>query len=213
MSDIFWITGFEIKGSNPGLRDGLESAGIHPAWIEVVHSIMDPADQRMDAPWSEFQAIYRWSRQVLLCDFLLQDACRALLTSEHNLVLLAEKEAGSVHYALLASPQAIGRYNLMPRAHIAAWWTLSPATLPALPQKLEKSGFDRDCVQWVNGEKEIVEQAQMVFPDIQAVKPEQGATIARFNGLIHKLDEKKCSHGFLLAGSNDSPLLATLVER
>jgi len=213
MSDIFWINGFELNESRPPLQDGLEKAGVRPVMIEVVHSIMNPADQLFDHPWDKFQAVFRWLPQAMLGDLLLQDACRALLIREYNLVLLAEKEDNSIHCALLASPQAVGRYNLMPKAHIAAWWTLPPVTLTALPQKLEKSGFDRDCVQWVNGGKKIVQEARMVFPDIQPVEPEQHTTIARFNSLVHRLEENKCSHGFLLAGSETNPLLATLVER
>jgi hypothetical protein len=213
MADIFWITGFEIKDTQSSLLKGLESAGIRPSWIELAHSIMDPADQPSEGVWNEFQFVYHWQPQSILGDFVLHDACRSLAAREQNLILLVEKEGDSFECTLLASPQAVGRFNLMPHAHIAAWWTLPPATLTGLPQRLEKSGFDRDCVQWVNGGKEMLEQAQIVFPDIQAVDSVDLSTVGRFNSLIRRLDESKCSHGFLLAGTNDSPLLATLVER
>jgi hypothetical protein len=179
----------------------------------VVHSLVDLAAQPQDATWSTFQFVYRWQPQSILGDFLLQDACRALAGREQNLVLLVEKEDDALQCAILASPQAVGRYNLMPHAHIAGWWTLPPETLAGLPQKLEKSGFDRDCVDWVSSDKEMAEQARMVFPDIQPVGTGHLSTVARLNSLIRRLDESKCSHGFLLAGTHDSPLLATLIER
>lgn len=213
MADIFWITGNELKGEEPNLTEILASVGVRPHWVEVVHAIDDPSLAQAGAKWSAFQSVFRWPGQPMLCDFLLHDVCRSLMIREHNLIMLAESENGCMDYTLLASPQAVGRYNLMPKAHIAAWWALPPSTLNALPQKLEKSGFDRDCVQWVSGKKEIAEQARMVFPDIEQVETENHSTIGRLNGLIRRMDESKCSHGFLLAGADDSPLLATLVER
>ena len=215
MSDIFWVTGTTVEKTKPllAVAEVLNAAGVQPSWVDQVHWIVEQDSQPEGVTTGLFPVVFHWPRQVLLTDFLLHDVCRSLMIREQNLALIAEEEGGLVHFTVLCSPQSVGRYNLMPHAHIAGWWTLPPTGLTTLPQKLEKSGYDLDCVQWLAGELSLVEQAKPAFPEARLVDQGFLSTIGRLNQLIHRLDKEKCSHGLLLANSLAGPILATLVER
>lgn len=213
MSDIFWITGTKIENSRPVLEAALQAAGLQPAWIDEAHWISGGDNRSGDIFPEILPVVFRWPRQALLPDFLLHDVCRSLEMRERNLVLIAEEEGGLVHFAVLCSPRSVGHHNLMPHAHIAGWWTLPPDGLHTLPQKLEKSGYDLGCVDWLSGEPGLVAQAQASFPQAKSLEPEPAAITGRMNQLIRRLDEEKCSHGLILAQTGNGPLLATLVER
>ena len=213
MDDIFWITGSGIEKSESALVEALKSAGLNSAWIDGMHWIADLNGQSPIQPNGHFPLVFHWPGQGLLANFLLHDACRALSMREQNLALIAEEEGSQLHFSVLASPQAVGRFNLMPRAHIAAWWSLPLASIKSLPNKLEKSGYDLGCVQWLAGEAGLLEQAHDSFPDGRPVRSDSITTTGRLNGIIRRLDEEKCSHGLLLSSPHNGPLLATLIER
>jgi hypothetical protein len=213
MDDIFWITGSVIEKSEDALVEALKSSGLNPAWIDGMHWITDQQAQPKAYVNGHFPLVFHWPQQGLLTDFLLHDTCRALSMREQNLALIAEEEGSRLHFAVLSSPQAIGRFNLLPRAHIAAWWSLPLVSIKNLPNKLEKSGYDLGCVQWLAGDAGLLEQARGSFPDGRPVAGETITTIGRLNGIIRRLDEEKCSHGLLLSSPENGPLLATLIER
>ena len=214
MSDIFWIAGASIWKSPAAVKAALEKAGVQPAWIEEAHWILE-----RDNPDGNYiingapAVVFQWKNGSLLPDYLLHNACRSMELRERNLVLLVEEEGDGLQFAVLCSPRAIGMYNLMPHAHIAGWWAVPPSGAAALPQKLEKSGFDESCVTWLSGEMAVVQQAQALFPGAQLLDSSLASVAGRLNHLVHKLDEAKCSHGLLLGKANGGPLLATLVER
>ena len=213
MSDIFWVLGSDLGESQPSLAEVIAAAGILPSWIEIAHLIAETPDQAREIAPGIFPITYHWSREDAQPGFIFHDVLRLLLIREKNLALLAEKDQAAVHFVLLASPQALGRYNLMPHAHVTAWWTLPPLALSALPQKLDKSGFDPELVKWVIGENGLGQQAITTFPAARPIEQVPDSIIGKLNCLIHQLDQTKSSHGLLLTGSAGTPLLATLVER
>ncbi len=213
MSDIFWVKGADLSEGHPPLQDVLAASGILSNWIEIVHLIAESPDVARAIAPGIFPITYHWSCGGAEPGFILHDVLRLLLIREKNLALLAENERAVVHYALLASPQAVGRYNLMPHAHVTAWWTLPSLALTALPQKLDKSGFDPALVKWIAGENGLAEQAIATFPEARPLEQPPESIIGKLNCLIRQLDLSRSSHGLLLTGSADTPLLATLVER
>ncbi len=213
MSDIFWIMGSDLGENHPSLPEILAAGGVLPNWVEIAHLIADSIQEAGEIASGSFHITYRWARQAAQPGFILHDVLRLLLIREKNMALLAEKDASAVHFALLASPQAVGRYNLMPHAHVTAWWTLPPLAMNALPQKLDKSGFDPELVKWVIGENDLGERAIEIFPSARPVEQPPASIISKLNCLIHQLDQTRSSHGLLLTGSAEVPLLATLVER
>jgi hypothetical protein len=213
MSDIFWVMGSDLLENQPSLPEVLAAGGILPNWVEIAHVITESPAEARAITANIFPISYHWPRGSAQPGFIFHDVLRLLLIREKNLALMAEKDQAAVHFALLASPQAVGRYNLMPHAHVTAWWTLPPLAITALPQKLDKSGFDPELVKWVAGENGLWEQAIATFPDAQPLEQPPKSIIGKLNCLIHQLDRSRSSHGLLLTGSADSPLLATLIER
>jgi hypothetical protein len=213
VSDIFWIKGATIEKTPAALGDAVEAAGIQRAWIEEAHWVGGPAYDFHVFVNGFHHVVYRWQPGALLPDFLLHSACRLLELRERSLLLIAEEEGDLLHFAVLCSPRAVGQYNLMPHAHIAGWWALPPDGLASLPQKLEKSGYDLSCVDWMTGDPALIAAAQTAFPNAQPLEGAPSAATGRLNLLIHRLDEYKCSHGLMLGGGAEGPLLATLVER
>jgi len=214
MSDIFWIAGASIGKSPAALKAALEEAGVQPAWIEEAHCIL-----KKDNPDGNYMingapaVVFQWKEGSLLPDYLLHNACRSMELRERNMVLLVEEDGDSLQIAILCSPRAIGMYNLMPHAHIAGWWAVPPGGAAALPQKLEKSGFDESCVTLLSGEPALLQQVQALFPGSQPLDTSLASVSGRLNHLVHKLDEANRSLGLLLGMANGGPLLATLVER
>ncbi len=213
MSDIFWIMGADLGANQPSLSEMLAAGGVLPNWVEIAHLIAGSPQEAGEIAPGRFTITYHWSRQTAQPGFILHDVLRLLLIREKNMALLAEKDESAVHFAIMASPQAVGRYNLMPHAHVTAWWTLPPLAVNALPQKLDKSGFDPELVKWVVGENGLVEKAVEIFPAARPVEQPPASIISKLNCLIHQLDQTRSSHGLLLTGTADDPLLATLIER
>ncbi len=213
MSDIFWVMGSDLSESQATLPEVLAAGGVLPSWVEIAHVISDDENGLAKIAAVSFPITYHWSRGSAQPGFIFHDVLRLLLIREKNLALLAEKDQASLHFVLLASPQAVGRYNLMPHAHITAWWTLPPLAISALPQKLDKSGFDPEQVKWVTGENGLGQKAIETFPAARPVEGVPESIIGKLNCLIHQLDRTRSSHGLLLSGSPSAPLLATLIER
>ncbi len=213
MSDIFWIMGSDLGENQSSLPETLAAGGVLPNWVEIAHLIADSLQEAGGIASANFPITYLWSHQSAQPGFILHDVLRLLLIREKNMALLVEKDPSAIHFALLASPQAVGRYNLMPHAHVTAWWTLPSLAVKALPQKLDKSGFDPELVKWVIGENGLGEKAIEIFPAARAVEQPPASVISKLNCLIHQLDQTRSSHGLLLTGSAENPLLATLIER
>ncbi len=213
MSDIFWVMGSDLSEGHPTLTETLAGGGILPGWVEIAHLIAEKTDEAGEIAPGTFPITYLWPFEAARTGFIFHDVLRLLLIREKNLALLAEKDQAVVHFVLLASPQAVGRYNLMPHAHVTGWWTLPPLAMAALPQKLDKSGFDPELVRWVIGENGLGEKAIESFPGARTIDGAPESIIGKLNCLIHKLDQTRSSHGLLLTGSPGAPLLATLIER
>ncbi len=213
MSDIFWIMGTDLDEKQSSLLERMAAGGVMPTWVEIAHLIADSPQEAGEIAAGKFPITYHWSRQMAQPGFILHDVLRLLLIREKNMALLADKDPSGVHFAILASPQAVGRYNLMPHAHVTAWWTLPPLAVNALPQKLDKSGFDPELVKWVTGDFGLGEKAVEIFPSARPLEQPPASIISKLNCLIHQLDQTRSSHGLLLTGSADDPLLATLIER
>lgn len=64
-------------------------------------------------------ALYSWQEQPLLAHILLHNAARALESGERDLIVLLQAGGENAAALLLASPAAVGRYNLLPRARMS----------------------------------------------------------------------------------------------
>ncbi len=79
-------------------------------------------------------ALFQWPDLPGLDHLLLHSASRAILAGERELVLVGQEWQHHTAAALLASPAAVGKYNLLPLVRID-----SRLTLPAEPERWASS--------------------------------------------------------------------------
>ncbi|HZU87295.1 MAG TPA: DUF559 domain-containing protein [Anaerolineaceae bacterium] len=111
MSEVYWLGGAE----QAGWEKEYSRLRIRPAWIDEAHWFGMPEQSLGSDPTS-----FSWPALPGLQARLLQDCARMIQAAERSLVLLASP----MGVALLASPRAIGRLNLMPDVRLNAWGSL-----------------------------------------------------------------------------------------
>lgn len=128
MSEVFLIG--SIRAESGESVEVLEArlyaeAQIRRGWLEQVDMIGAAAAGQVGGPF-----VRSWPAESGLQHFLLQQAARTLLAGDAHLAAVVEAGAGA---ALLASPEAVGVYNLSTRAALLARLGLpSGADLAAL---------------------------------------------------------------------------------
>ncbi len=113
MGDVYWLGGATLAG----LEKEISRLGIRTEWIEETHWIGTAAQRNRsggNAP------AFSWPALPGLETRLVLDATRAIAAAERSLVVVATP----TNVALLASPRAVGRLNLIPAGQITAWGSL-----------------------------------------------------------------------------------------
>lgn len=199
MADVFWLGHFSLQGDPLG---GLRSLGLKPEWVQEAHLLGD-------ANALPLKTVYHWPEQATPAHRLLHFACQALQSGDLDLVLLANRDQAAV----LASPKAVGRWNLLPRANLSARFSFAPELppgqfLPALAVQLLAAEIDPEQ----NGCAAALEPADFAlapaFPAIQWLEPAHPGVIAQLNRLCTTLEDRAAALGLLF-----SPGLATVIER
>lgn len=199
MADIFWLGGFTLRDD---FYMGLASLGLKPEWVQEAH-VLD------DSTTVPLKTIYRWPEQAIPAHRLLHFACQALQSADLDLLLLAGKDQAAV----LASPRAVGRWNLLPRANLRARFSYAPDLepakfLPALAVQLLATEIDPEqpgCAVALEPAEFALAPA---FPAIEWLEPTQVGAVAQLNRLCTALEERSTALGLFL-----SPGLATVIER
>jgi very-short-patch-repair endonuclease len=123
MSEVYWLGGAD----QAGWQAEISRLGVRPAWIEEVHWV----GMEAQPGWLVQAPAFSWPPLEGLEARLAQDAARLILSAERSLVLLAAPGGA----ALLASPRAVGRLNLVPAVRLEAWGALpAGSTWQALSQ-------------------------------------------------------------------------------
>lgn len=212
-SETYWFAGGEYELMAAGLPHHLAAVGIQPAWIEEIHWVAPAGvalpDLGTPAPvcwWPPESRLHR------LLHFSLSD----LQTGVLELVLLAEIYADQVNFALLGSPPAAGRRNLLPRFRLTA--IPNAPGIPGLPRLLfwrgwlEKMLLDPLDLAWVTAPDVAEQDLSSVFPNSKNLQTSQEY---RFLGRLHQflahLDQNSSQLGLLIDTTH--PRTATLVER
>jgi hypothetical protein len=108
MSEIYWFVG---GSGDPSAV--LQRAGVRAAWLDEVHRL-DPGEPLnligLNAPW------FAWDARSPADHKLLLLASSQLLAASRRLILLLQGDS----CVLLGSPEAVGRYNLLPKARLLA---------------------------------------------------------------------------------------------
>jgi len=115
LSEVFLIGSIRAESGEP--VETLEArlyaqAHVRQGWLEQTDRIGAAPAGQVGGPY-----VRSWPVQSGLQHFLLQQAARTLLAGDAHLAAVVEAGAGA---ALLASPEAVGVYNLSPRAALLA---------------------------------------------------------------------------------------------
>jgi len=180
-------------------------------------------------------ARFQWPGTVLLAHWMLQSAARSIEAGDRDLVILAQETGDQVVALLLASPDAVGIYNLSPRARLGQKLTLSSApggllaAASAVLEKADGSPADRSLA-----DQEAVDQGSTEIQWVAAARQPEADSInasfraARWLGsdkevppgdlfllcaLVGQLEEDKAQRGLLLSEGPQKSGLVTLVER
>jgi len=175
-------------------------------------------------------ARFQWPTVPLLAHSALQNIARSIEDGEADLVLLAQETAGQAVVLLLASPGAVGVYNLSPKARIGQKLALSSAPNGLLKaacvalNKVDRESAEQDAeppgavnMQWLASAKRLdAPSAEEIFPGARWVKPGEETPpgdLFLLRALVTRLEEEKAQRGLLLSEGPQKSGLVTLVER
>jgi hypothetical protein len=201
VSEVYWVCGGEISGATE-LIDLLQAqAGIRPSWVEELHWLATaPAQtQNPEAGFPASLPFFQWEMPGMQDHFLLQAAGRAVMLEQRSLTVIVEAKQGKLAALALASPRAVGRYNLLPHARLVFLPSLQLSEPPeqSAVHLLEPVQLSLDQVTWLadNGKRAA------------------GGTVQLINRLVKKLDKNKGSYALLASLTPQGQALGTLIER
>lgn len=113
LNEVYWIKGFHAEVSGEAFGRLMQMAGAREEWLDAVYWRADALGGMCPCP----VPLFEWGAGPLSDHHLLQAAAWAILSGERHLLAVG---TGDNHFALLASPQAVGRYNLMPEVRLTA---------------------------------------------------------------------------------------------
>ncbi len=199
MADVFWLGDISLQSG--AFSSGLRSLGLKQEWIQEAHMLGD-------APELPIKALYHWPGEPSASHRLLHFTCQALESGALDLLLLASGE----HAAALASPDAVGRWNLLPRASLSACFSYPPDTPPeqflaALAYRLATVEIDPaldGCAAVLDGiEFPLVPS----FPAVRWLPRQDLDLTAQLNRVCIALENAPANLGLLFSAG-----LATVIE-
>jgi hypothetical protein len=214
MSEVYWITGGEIKLPGDNISEELVAAGIRPGWIDEVHWI-STQESRLPV-FTENLPAYRWNVGAITAHRLLHLLLSDLLTNSREIILLGEICASQVCFSLLGSPQAAGRYNLLPRFRLSDQPLMIEGNwddrLSRWSQHLEGLLIEPPSIAWISAAS-LSETVQTgYFPNARLISPAPDAgLLTRLHLLLARLEETRTQAGLLV--EEDGMASATLIER
>jgi hypothetical protein len=201
MSEVYWVWGGEITGAAEVSGLIQSQAGIRPAWVEELHWLAAPLN-KSECLGDGFPAslpIFYWDMPGMQDHFLLQATGRAVMLEQRSLAVIAVEKQGKLAIVVLASPRAVGRYNLMPHARLVFLPSLQSNEKPdqIAAHLLEPVQLSLDQVTW------------LAEPNKRA----PGGAVQLINRLVKKLDKNKGNYALLVSLTTRGQALGTLVER
>ncbi len=198
MPDVFWLGEMSLQ---PGeFQDGLHELDLRSEWIQEAHQLGD----LLEIP---IQAAYRWPEEPAAAHRLLHFCCQALQTGDLDVLLLAAGETSAV----LASPRAVGRWNLLPRANLSARFSYPPGSppedfLPALALQMAAAEIDAEAVGLASAPSGEPFPLAPAFPAAAWLETDANLP-AGLNRLCAAVEAQSAAFGLLF-----SPGLASVVE-
>ncbi|HWQ04462.1 MAG TPA: hypothetical protein VN452_03825 [Longilinea sp.] len=200
MADVFWLGELSLLAS--AFSNGLRSLALKPEWIQEAHVLGQ-------APELPIKTLYRWPGDSSAAHRLLHFACQALESGDLDLLLLASGQGATV----LASPDAVGRWNLLPRASLSACFSYPPDTpsdqfLSALAYRLATVEIEPAQDGYAAALGEIEFSLAPAFPAVKWLPRQVLDLTAQLNRVCAALENQPANLGLLFSAG-----LATVIER
>jgi acetyl-CoA acetyltransferase len=140
-SDVFIVSAFSAADPAETLRQAIKESGVNPARVQdFIFGADDPASIGADELARE-TAIHCPLVTVSSSLRALFFAAQSILCEDADLVLVSGAQGGQSAALLLASPAAVGVYNLMPLARIDAF------SLAGADAALKKAGLSHEDME------------------------------------------------------------------
>lgn len=199
MPDVFWLG--ELSLLPDEFSTGLRELGLRADWIQEAHLL----GETIDVP---VKAAYHWPEEPAATHRLLHFACQALQSGDLDLLLLTNGSRA----AALASPKAVGRWNLLPRASLSARFSYPPGTppdefLPALALHLASAEIDSEQAGCAAAAGQFEFPLAPAFPAVDWLE-NSSDLLGQLNRVCAALEGRPANLGLLF-----SPGLATVIER
>ena len=156
MNETYWLAGLNAENemdAPAAIQQLLASSAIKPRWIQAVHWVgsaeyCQQLPKDLCALIPDIPTPFCWPQAPLLDHLLLQNLIRSILLDEVELALIGQTGSQGSAAMLLSSPQAVGRYNILPSARVESCRAfpdkVDPAILKGVPtaQRLDANAGD-----------------------------------------------------------------------
>ena len=115
----FWLDSTVLSATET-VNAWLKTRHFQPRWIdEVIYIEETGSELEVDLTGIEPNVPeFHWTWSQTNEQLIFQAACREIAVDDRNLILLLSSQAQQTTVVLLASPAAVGMYNLMPMAYV-----------------------------------------------------------------------------------------------
>jgi hypothetical protein len=245
MNEVYWIAGAEMNtlpeqltppsnGQEADVLLGklLKASGVKPGWVDEIHWYSDPVVDNLPQELilgEEFPCdipTFGWAAQKGLDYYLFHSIVRAILAGDNHLVCFGQKEGSNISAMLLASPTAVGRYNLIPQGCLAIRLVFpanlsqkSKVFMQILRDRLTKNEIDPEKVTYLampGYDRPEENDIRQLFPEVTYIAndPEKpSGAVYQVNKLVRSLDTCKGCCGLLSGISQGRAILSTLIEK
>ena len=224
MTIPFWLTSAVLLRSET-VAGWLKSQRVQPRWIdEVIRLSESDVENGLDLTGLEPNVPeFRWNSDQVSEQFMFHAACREVAVDDRNLILLLSSQAWQTTAVLLASPAAVGMYNLIPMAYVeelislrlpGAEAELFPILESALLKKQRKPAQLKEILMVSAAGKRPV-KAETAFASAGWVRPQNPAAgaLAACHELVGALAQKEQANGLAVELTAAGQLFATWIER
>jgi len=244
MTEVYWIAGASLQYSGETFAPGSEQMIEHPlisallkkgaarmAWVDQVHWIsgdsksLSGAESAGILKISEQKPLLAWSEQAGSPHYVLHAASRSIMVGDCDLAVIAQSGQSDGSAVLLASPKAVGRYNLLPRARIIGRWELGGAGQnlngpdDQILEKITKNKRHPSEIQLISLQLRpgVVQDAfSKLFPEAHILEVDlfgSSKVLSRLNHLIDQLEKRSVNNGLLISWPADELVVVSWVER
>ncbi len=212
MSEVYWIAGAQNWEASQGIDAWLARIGLKPTWIDEIFWLSSPgAPVFSNLPDRSRQ----WDVTAATAHRLLQLILSDLLCGKNDFVVLVESRGQTISLAALATPQAVGRYNLLPAGRLAALSGLhqgqpAPEIVKAVMANLAEFELEPESVSCLASANGSGLNLTPNFTQAQLLKlPGDAGLVESILALRDALKNQPAKTGLLFYGESS---LATLLE-